>query len=76
MYEEIIAHCLLDGRLYRVGICVLFHDVGCCLMFVAELFEELLLYSGTRRLLFHDKAGAAADGGRKFKGLAWLFMGA
>eukprot|EP00435_Cladocopium_sp_Y103_P062873 s980_g24.t1 len=27
------------------------------------------------RLLFHDKAGAAADGGRKFKGLAWLFMG-
>ena len=21
---------LLDGRLYRVGICVLFHDVGCC----------------------------------------------
>ena len=21
---------------------VLFHDVGCCLMFVAELFEELL----------------------------------
>merc|ERR1712003_609096 len=27
------------------------------------------------RLLFHDKAGAAADGSRKFKGLAWLFMG-
>ncbi|CAK9079920.1 unnamed protein product [Durusdinium trenchii] len=26
------------------------------------------------RLLFHDKAGAG-DGGRKFKGLAWLFMG-
>ena len=33
---------LFDGRLYRVGIWVLFHDVGCCLMFVAELFEELL----------------------------------
>jgi len=27
------------------------------------------------RLLFHDKAGAAPDGSRKFKGLAWLFMG-
>eukprot|EP00439_Symbiodinium_sp_Y106_P050737 s147_g6.t1 len=27
------------------------------------------------RLLFHDDAGASADGGRKFKGLAWLFMG-
>merc|ERR1712176_297566 len=27
------------------------------------------------RLLFKDKAGAAADGSRKFKGLAWLFMG-
>jgi len=26
------------------------------------------------RLLFHDKAGADGDG-RKFKGLAWLFMG-
>jgi len=27
------------------------------------------------RLLFHDKAGANADGTRKFSGLAWLFMG-
>eukprot|EP00931_Biecheleriopsis_adriatica_P094562 TRINITY_DN681_c0_g1_i11.p1 TRINITY_DN681_c0_g1~~TRINITY_DN681_c0_g1_i11.p1 ORF type:complete len:419 (+),score=108.81 TRINITY_DN681_c0_g1_i11:90-1346(+) len=27
------------------------------------------------RLLFHDDAGAAADGSRKFKGIAWLFMG-
>jgi len=27
------------------------------------------------RLLFHDQAGASADGSRKFKGLAWLFMG-
>merc|ERR1712176_1382487 len=27
------------------------------------------------RLLFHDKAGEAADGTRKFKGLAWMFMG-
>merc|ERR1712187_1042285 len=27
------------------------------------------------RLLFNDKAGAASDGSRKFKGLAWLFMG-
>jgi len=27
------------------------------------------------RLLFNDKVGAAADGSRKFKGLAWLFMG-
>jgi ferredoxin--NADP+ reductase len=27
------------------------------------------------RLLFHDKVGQAADGSRKFKGLAWLFMG-
>merc|ERR1719240_1550214 len=27
------------------------------------------------RLLFSDKAGEAADGSRKFKGLAWLFMG-
>merc|ERR1711963_715495 len=27
------------------------------------------------RLLFNDKAGANADGSRKFKGLAWLFMG-
>merc|ERR1711988_1169993 len=27
------------------------------------------------RLLFHDKAGASEDGSRKFKGLAWLFMG-
>jgi len=27
------------------------------------------------RLLFADKAGAAPDGSRKFKGLAWLFMG-
>merc|ERR1712110_753534 len=27
------------------------------------------------RLLFHDKAGEAADGSRKFKGMAWLFMG-
>ncbi|CAK9079929.1 unnamed protein product [Durusdinium trenchii] len=27
------------------------------------------------RLLFHDKAGASSDGGRKFKGKAWLFMG-
>jgi len=27
------------------------------------------------RLLFHDKVGANADGSRKFKGLAWLFMG-
>merc|ERR1712187_511752 len=27
------------------------------------------------RLLFSDKAGANADGSRKFKGLAWLFMG-
>merc|ERR1711972_419045 len=27
------------------------------------------------RLLFKDKAGAAADGSRKFKGLAWLFLG-
>jgi ferredoxin--NADP+ reductase len=27
------------------------------------------------RLLFHDKAGESADGGRKFKGLAWLFLG-
>jgi len=27
------------------------------------------------RLLFHDKAGEAADGSRKHKGLAWLFMG-
>jgi len=27
------------------------------------------------RLLFNDKAGAASDGSRKFKGLAWLFLG-
>ncbi|CAE8627176.1 unnamed protein product, partial [Polarella glacialis] len=27
------------------------------------------------RLLFNGKAGANADGSRKFKGLAWLFMG-
>merc|ERR1719445_2292187 len=27
------------------------------------------------RLLFNDQAGANADGTRKFKGLAWLFMG-
>merc|ERR1712099_1767 len=27
------------------------------------------------RLLFKDKAGANPDGSRKFKGLAWLFMG-
>jgi len=27
------------------------------------------------RLLFNDKAGANADGTRKFKGLAWLFLG-
>merc|ERR1712014_465950 len=27
------------------------------------------------RLLFNDKAGEAADGSRKFKGLAWLFLG-
>mmetsp|Transcript_116540 Transcript_116540/g.362109 ORF Transcript_116540/g.362109 Transcript_116540/m.362109 type:complete len:448 (+) Transcript_116540:105-1448(+) len=27
------------------------------------------------RLLFNDAAGAAADGSRKFKGMAWLFMG-
>ncbi|CAE8628292.1 unnamed protein product [Polarella glacialis] len=27
------------------------------------------------RLLFNDKVGANADGSRKFKGLAWLFMG-
>merc|ERR1719242_2471584 len=27
------------------------------------------------RLLFNDKAGANADGTRKFTGLAWLFMG-
>merc|ERR1712061_486821 len=27
------------------------------------------------RLLFHDKAGANADGSRKFNGIAWLFMG-
>merc|ERR1712228_1060535 len=27
------------------------------------------------RLLFNDKAGANADGTRKFKGAAWLFMG-
>jgi len=27
------------------------------------------------RLLFHDKAGANADGSRKFQGAAWLFMG-
>merc|ERR1719236_71514 len=27
------------------------------------------------RLLFNDKAGEAPDGSRKFKGLAWLFMG-
>jgi len=27
------------------------------------------------RLLFNDKAGAAADGSRNFKGIAWLFMG-
>merc|ERR1712157_170445 len=27
------------------------------------------------RLLFNDAAGAAADGSRKFKGLAWIFMG-
>merc|ERR1719517_131202 len=27
------------------------------------------------RLLFNDAAGANSDGSRKFKGLAWLFMG-
>merc|ERR1712151_67650 len=27
------------------------------------------------RLLFNDKAGASPDGGRTFKGLAWLFLG-
>jgi len=27
------------------------------------------------RLLFNDKAGANSDGSRKFKGLAWLFLG-
>merc|ERR1711953_1643148 len=27
------------------------------------------------RLLFTDKAGANPDGSRKFKGLAWLFLG-
>ncbi|CAE8587843.1 unnamed protein product [Polarella glacialis] len=27
------------------------------------------------RLLFNDEVGANADGSRKFKGLAWLFMG-
>merc|ERR1712003_376776 len=27
------------------------------------------------RLLFVDKAGANEDGSRKFKGLAWLFLG-
>jgi ferredoxin--NADP+ reductase len=27
------------------------------------------------RLLFHDAAGANADGSRKFKGLAWVFLG-
>ena len=41
-----------------------------------SFLNSFVLYSGTPRLLFHDKAGAAADGGRKFKGLAWLFMGA
>ena len=33
-----------------------------------------MLVTSNFRLLFHDKAGAG-DGGRKFKGLAWLFMG-
>ena len=66
----------LDGRLYRVGICVLFHDVGCCEELHCPVLVLFSPVSGTRRLLFHDKAGAAADGGRKFKGLAWLFMGA
>merc|ERR1711985_159268 len=43
----------------------------------------LLLATGTGiapmrsylRLLFTDKAGANPDGSRKFKGLAWLFLG-
>jgi len=43
----------------------------------------LLLATGTGiapmrsylRLLFNDKAGANPDGSRKFKGLAWLFLG-
>merc|ERR1711904_457041 len=43
----------------------------------------LLLATGTGiapmrsylRLLFKDKAGANPDGTRKFKGLAWLFLG-
>merc|ERR1712232_1272848 len=30
---------------------------------------------GYLRLLFNDKVGAAPDGSRKFKGLAWLFLG-
>ena len=80
--EEIIARfffyfLLFDGSLYRVGTCVLFDmldAVWCSLR--SFLKNSFVLYGGTPRLLFHDKAGAAADGGRKFKGLAWLFMGA
>merc|ERR1712066_880999 len=30
---------------------------------------------GYLRLLFNDAQGANADGSRKFKGLAWLFLG-
>merc|ERR1711972_19416 len=45
-------------------------------------FPENKVYRGVcsnhicdMRLLFNDAAGAASDGSRKFKGLAWLFMG-
>ena len=49
----------MDGSWYLYVVCLVAFCLRCSLT----------------RLLFHDKAGASSDGDRKFKGLAWLFMG-
>merc|ERR1712007_269292 len=53
---------------------------GVCSNHICEMNvgDDVLITGPTgaeMRLLFNDEVGAAPDGSRKFKGLAWLFMG-
>ena len=70
VHEEIIAHFLLDGRLYRVGIWVLFHDVGCCLMFVADscIVAHGGCFSTTRLALLQ----MVDESSRVLRGSSWV----
>merc|ERR1712186_65457 len=66
-----------DNKVYR-GVCsnhICDMSVGDDVLITGPTGTGIAPMRSYLRLLFNDAAGAAADGSRKFKGLAWLFMG-